>query len=123
MMNKIKTKLGSIASLFALIACYGTIASVALLSFLGISVEIDEALMIKIVTVLLAAALLGMLYSWRSHRNIIPLILSLISTSILMWVFYGTDSKALELLGFLLLLIASILDFRSKKKVCKNCED
>ncbi|WP_335965510.1 MerC family mercury resistance protein [Galbibacter sp. PAP.153] len=117
-MKQIKSKLGTVASLLALITCYGTIGSIALLSFIGISVQIDEKLMITIVTILLAIALLGMLYSFRLHKNIVPLLLALIAIAILVWVFYGAYSKALELSGFALLLVASVLDFRSKKKAC-----
>ncbi len=119
-MENLKSKLGSIASIFAVVTCYGTLASVALLSLVGISVEIDEGLMIKIITLLLIIALSGMVYSWRSHRNIIPLLLGLLAAVILFWVFYGSYSKVLEILGFLLLFIASIVDFRSKKKTCSE---
>lgn len=117
-MGKFKSKLGSIAGILAVITCYGTLASIALLSFIGISVTIDEALMTKIITFLLAIALSGMLYSWRLHKNFIPLLLSLLAAGVLMWVFYGEYSKLLEWLGFLLLIVASILDFCSKKKIC-----
>ncbi|GKT12326.1 MAG: hypothetical protein ISEC1_P1304 [Thiomicrorhabdus sp.] len=117
-MENLKSRLGSIASIFAVVACYGTLASVALLSLVGISVEIDERLMINIVTLLLIIALSGMVYSWHLHRNILPLLLSLLAAIILFWVFYGRYTKELEILGFVLLIIASIVDFRSKKKTC-----
>jgi len=119
-MRNLKSKLGSIASMFAVVACYGTLASVALLSLVGVSVEIDEGLMINIVTLLLIVALSGMVYSWRLHRNILPLLLGLLATFILFWVFYGSYSKVLEILGFVLLIIASIVNFRSKKKTCSE---
>ncbi len=117
-MGKLKSKLGSIAGMLAVITCYGTLASVALLSFVGVSVAIDEALMVKLITFLLAIALLGMLYSWRLHKNFVPLLLSLLAAGMLIWVFYGSYSKLLEWMGFSLLIVASILDFCSKKKTC-----
>lgn len=117
-MEQFKSKLGYIASLFAAITCYGTIASIALLSFVGISVDVDWALLIKIITILLAFALLNMVYSWHLHKNVIPLLLSVIAIGVLIWVFYGPYSRLLEFIGFFLLMVASILDFRSKKKIC-----
>lgn len=112
--------LGPVISLLAVFACYGTLATVALLSFIGISVEIDEALMVKLVSGLLLIALAGMFYSWRSHQHPGPFLLSILAALILLWVFFGSYSKVLELAGFALLLAASIWDFRVRKRCCKN---
>ncbi|VAX14573.1 hypothetical protein MNBD_GAMMA24-1595 [hydrothermal vent metagenome] len=110
--------LGSVTSLLAVATCYGTLAAVSLLSLIGVSVNIDEAVLVKMITGLLVLALSGMLYSWRSHRHPGPLILSLGAAALLLWVFYGQYSKPLELTGFALLVIASLWDFRAKRRVC-----
>ena len=110
--------LGSISSLLAVLACYGTVAAVALLSILGVSVDISEAALVKVVSVLLVLALLGMVYSFRTHRHPGPLTLSLAAATLLVWVFYGSYSKPLELIGFAGLLVASAWDFRAKKRSC-----
>jgi len=110
--------LGTATSLLAVGACYGTLGAVALLSLLGVSVDIDEALLVKWVTGLLILALAGMVYSYRIHRHPGPLLLSLAAAALLFWVFYGSYSQALELTGFGLLVVASIWDFRAKKRAC-----
>lgn len=116
--------LGSATSLLAVVTCYGTLAAVALLSFVGISVELDEGLLVKLITGLLVLALAGMGYSYRIHRHPGPLVLSVASASLLLWVFYGNYSKSLELTGFIALIIASLWDFRAKKRACINkCSD
>ncbi len=116
--------LGSITSLLAVATCYGTLAAVSLLSLIGVSVHIDEATLVKLITALLVLALAGMLYSWRSHRHPGPLMLSLGAGLLLLWVFYGSYSKPLEITGFILLIIASLWDFRVKKRICTgNCDD
>ncbi|NOZ37592.1 MAG: MerC domain-containing protein [Gammaproteobacteria bacterium] len=116
--------LGSITSLLAVATCYGTLAAVSLLSLIGVSVHIDEATLVKLITTLLVFALAGMLYSWRSHRHPGPLMLSLGAGLLLLWVFYGSYSKPLEIMGFILLIIASLWDFRVKKRICTgNCDD
>jgi len=110
--------LGSAASLLAVVACYGTLAAVALLSIIGISIKIDEGTLAKLITGLLALALGGMGYSYRAHRHPGPLMLSVASAAMLLWVFYGGYSKPLELSGFAALIVASVWDFRTKKRVC-----
>jgi len=106
---------GAATSLLAVVACYGTLAAVALLPIVGISVEIDEGLMVKLISGLLILALAGMAYSYHMHRHPGPLLLSIASAALLLWVFYGNYSKPLELAGFVALVVASVLDFRIKK--------
>ena len=112
--------LGSVTSLLAVATCYGTLAAVTLLSLIGVSVDIDEATLVKLVTGLLILALLGMVYSWRIHRHPDPMLISLGSATLLLWVFYGSYSKPLELTGFALLVVASVWDFRVKKRACTD---
>lgn len=110
--------IGSVTSLLAVVACYGTLATVALLSVIGISVEIDESVLVKLITGLLILALAGMGYSYSVHRHPGPLLLSIAAATLLLWVFYGSYSKPLEITGFIALVIASIGDIRAKKRVC-----
>lgn len=109
---------GSATSLLAVLACYGTLAAVGLLSVIGISVELDEGLLVRLISGLLILALAGMLYSYSVHRHPGPLLLSVASAALLLWVFYGPYSKPLELTGFAFLVVASVWDFRAKKRVC-----
>lgn len=104
--------------MLAVVACYGTLAAVALLSFVGITVDIDEATLVKLVTVVLVLALLGMGHSYRAHRHPGPLVLAVVAAALLAWVFFGRYSKALELAGFAVLLLASGWDFRVRKRAC-----
>ena len=110
--------LGSVTGLLTVSACYGTLATVALLSVIGISIEINEGLLVKLISGLLILTLAGMVYSYRAHRNLCPLLLSIASAALLLWVFYGVYSKPLELTGFIVLVIASVWDFCSKKRAC-----
>ena len=109
---------GSVTSLLAVVACYGTLATVALLSVIGISIEIDEGFLVKLISGLLVLALAGMGYSYSVHRHPGPLLLSIGSAALLLWVFYGSYSKPLELTGFIALVFASVWDFRAKKRAC-----
>lgn len=109
---------GSVTGLLAVATCYGTLAAVALLSAVGIGVNIDEGLLTKFISGLLILVLAGMGYSYRVHRHPGPLLLSVASAALLVWVFYGSYSKPLELTGFIALVVASVWDFRAKKRVC-----
>lgn len=108
--------LGSVTSLLAVATCYGTLAVVALLSVVGVSVDLDEGLFVRIVTVLLVLALSGMVYSFRLHRHPGPLVLSVAAAALLIWVFYGSYSQVLEIAGFVGLVAASLWDFRAKRR-------
>ena len=110
--------LGSVTGLLAVAACYGTLAAVALLSFIGISVDISAATLVTLITVLLILALLGMGYSYRLHKHPGPLLLGLAAAAVLFWVFYASYAKPLELAGFAALVVASVWDWRSKKRIC-----
>ena len=110
--------LGSAASIFAVIACYGTLAAVALLAAIGVSVDLNEGNFVIFITVLLGLAIAGTGYSFRLHRHPGPLTVSILSVAMLSWIFYGSYSKSLELLGFAGLVVASIWDYRCKKKAC-----
>ena len=109
---------GSLTSLLAVATCYGTLALVAGLSLLGVAVEVNEGWFVKVITGLLLLAVGGMLYSYRVHRVVGPLLLTVAAASILGWVFYGEYSKPLELAGFGGLVAASLWDFRAKKRAC-----
>ena len=110
--------LGSATGLLAVAACYGTLGAVALLSMIGISVDIDEATLTTLITALLVVALLGMAYSWRLHRQPGPLLLGVAAALILLWVFFAEYSSVGETMGFALLIIASLWDLRAKKRCC-----
>lgn len=90
----------------------------ALLSVVGVTVHLDEVLMTRIITGVLVVALLGLGYSFRTHRNVGPLLVGLASAALLLWVFYGPYSRPLEALGFLGLVVASVWDFRTKHLAC-----
>ncbi|HKI60668.1 MAG TPA: MerC domain-containing protein [Mariprofundaceae bacterium] len=108
--------IGSATSLLAVAACYGTLAAVSLLSLIGINLEIEESVMVKLVSALLVIALAGMAYSFSRHRRPGPLMLSLAAAALLLWVFFAAYSRPLEMLGFALLILASIWDFIAKKR-------
>ena len=106
------------ASLLAVVSCYGTLGIVALLSVVGVTVHPNEGLMARILTIVLAVALLGMLHSRRGHRDMRPFLLGVASAALLIWVFHGRDSRPLEAMGFLGLVSASIWDFRARHRTC-----
>lgn len=111
--------LGSVTGLLAVATCYGTLAAVALLSFIGVSVHISEVTLVKLIIVLLSLALLGMGYSYRLHKHPGPLLLSLAAAALLLWVFFVSYAKTLEMVGFATLVVASVWDWRVKKRACE----
>jgi len=117
--------LGSSAGILAMLACYGTLAIVALLSVINVTVDVNEGLFVKIISVLLIFAFTGMIFSWRIHRKFGPLVVTGAASALLVWVFYGHYNAWLEGSGFFGLLVASVWDLRLKKRVCTTttCND
>jgi hypothetical protein len=72
------------ASLLAVAFCYGTLGVVALLSIVGVAVPLNEALLAHILTAVLIIAVLGLLYAFRVHRDIKPLLLGAASAALLL---------------------------------------
>ena len=99
--------LASAGSLLAVASCYSTLGVVALLSMAGVTVHLNEVLMTRIITGVLVVALLGLGYSFRTHRDVGPLLVGLTSATLLLWVFYGHYTRPLEALGFVGLVAAS----------------
>ncbi len=111
-------RLGSFGGILAMLACYGTLATVALLSLVGITVDLDEGLLVKIISVFLVLAFVGTALSWRNHRNFGPLAITSVAVALLLSVFYGHYNAWLEGSGFAGLFIASVWDIRLKKQAC-----
>ncbi|MEW5707893.1 MAG: MerC family mercury resistance protein [Pseudomonadota bacterium] len=107
---------GVLALALALAACYGTLAALAMLSLLGVTLVIDEGAWtgtILLFAVLAAAAVAG---GYRRHRSAAPPALALGGAVLIGYALYGSYSLAIELAGFALLAAAVYADFRLRRR-------
>src|SRR3546814_19152725 len=65
--------LAPIATVLSLVACYGTLAAVALLGLLSIRIVLDEALWGGSIVAFVLVAVVGLAFGARRHRMLWPL--------------------------------------------------
>lgn len=106
-----------LALLLAVLACYGTLALIAALSLLGITLVVHEgAWAAAIVSFsLLAAAVVGL--GMRRHRSVGPLVPALAGAGLIIYVMFSSYSRVIEIAGFALLGLATFWDFRLRRAV------
>jgi len=101
------------ATAFAVLSCYGTTALIALLSLLGVSLVINERAWPSAISVLSALATLAIAVSYRRHRIIGPIVVAVLGLGLILWTMHASYSRAIELVGFVLLVAAALWDWRA----------
>lgn len=105
--------LAGLATALAIISCYGTGLHLGALSLLGISLSLDERAGAGAISVLAALAALLIGASSRRCRIVHPAVVAVLGFALILWTIYGAHSRAIELIGFALLLAATVLDWRA----------
>ncbi len=99
----------------ALIACYGTLAVVGVLSLAGITVAVHEGLWAGVIALFSILALAGIFIGWRGHRKMAPLLLGVLGAGMILWTMGLAYSRVVEIAGFIILVVAAVLDWRAKR--------
>ena len=99
-----------LAVVLSMLACYGTLALVTLLSAAGIVVSVHEGIWASFIVVFAWVAVLAMGVNLRHHRNVGPFILSDIGALLVSWVMFVDFNRNMEVSGFALLVIAALWD-------------
>lgn len=101
------------ATAFAVLSCYGTTALIGLLSLLGVSLAVNERAWAGAISVFATLATFAMAVSYRRHHSIGPIVLAVFGLGLILWTMYGSYSRAIELVGFVLLVAATLWDWRA----------
>ena len=99
-----------VAVVLSLVACYGTLALVALVSMAGVTVSLHEGVWATVVVVLVWVAVLAMGVNLKLHRSFGPFILADIGALLVTWVMFVDFNRTMELSGFGLLIVAALWD-------------
>jgi rhodanese-related sulfurtransferase len=104
------------ATALAIISCYGTALLVAALSLLGVSVAVNERAWAGAISVFagLAVILIG-LSGWK-RRILGPTVVGVVGLAFILWAMYGAYSRLAEILGFALLVAATLWELRSHQR-------
>lgn len=104
------------AVLFAVVACYGTLAMVSLLSLAGVTVNIHEGAWATVIVVFAWLAVLAMGVNMQRHRRFGPFIMSDVGAILVSWVMFVDYSRIMELTGFVLMIFAALWDRRLRTR-------
>ncbi len=101
-----------VAVVLSIVACYGTLALVAILSLVGVTMSIHEGAWAAVIVVLVWIAVLAMGVNIPRHRSFGPFIVADIGALLVSWVMIVDYSRMMEILGFALLIVAALWDRR-----------
>jgi len=104
--------------LLAALACYGTLAVVALLAAVGVAVAINGAVWAGAIAGFAGLATLGIAIGALHHRRPGPLLIALPGLAAIAWVMFGRYSRGLELVGFMILAAATAWDWQVRPRRC-----
>lgn len=99
-----------VAVVLSVVACYGTLALVAMLSAAGVAMSIHEGAWATVIVVFAWIAVLAMGVNLRRHGNIAPFILSDIGALLISWVMFVDHNRSMEIAGFALLIAGALWD-------------
>jgi len=105
--------LPGVATVLAILACYGTTLIIGLLSLLGIALAVNERAWAGAISLFAALSAIAIIASYRRHRSIWPTLAALAGLALILWAMYGSYSRLIELVGFVLLIAATLLDWRA----------
>ncbi len=105
-----------VAVVLSIVACYGTLALVAILSLAGVTMSVHEGAWAAVIVVLAWIAVLAMGVNIRSLRSFGPFVLSDIGALLVSWVMIVDYSRVLEVSGFALLIVASLWDRQLRRR-------
>jgi len=108
-----------------LLACYGTLAVVAGLSALGVTIIVNVHVWAAAIVLFALAAVFGVAVGYRRHGNAAPLILAVVGAALVATAMYipdriesetGVPDRVVEIAGFAALITAALWDWR----ICKS---
>ncbi len=102
---------GTLAMIMAVVACYGTLLMVGLMSLLGVSIAVDEGAWAGAIIGFSAAVTVIVALGMRRHHSIVPLVIAVLGVLVLLYTMYVNYNLITEIIGFLLLAAATWLDF------------
>ena len=92
------------STLTAALACYGTLALVAILAALGVSITVNAAAMSGVISVLALSAVILFLFNARRNGSYGPSVLALAGAGLILWAMWGQYHWFTEFTGFALMI-------------------
>jgi uncharacterized membrane protein YdjX (TVP38/TMEM64 family)/rhodanese-related sulfurtransferase len=109
-------RLPQMATALAVLSCYGTLALVALLSLIGVSLAIDDSIWAGAISLFATLAVLALAASYRRHGATGPTVAGLFGLALILWVMLGSYNRFIEGAGFALLIFATVWDWLAARR-------
>lgn len=106
------------ATVCSIVACYGTLAVVGVLSVMGVGIALHEGAWAGVISLFAVIAAAGIAFGYRHHRVVGPLVLAIFGVALVLWVMFGSFNRVLEIAGFAALVAATLWDWRAKNSRC-----
>ncbi len=100
------------ATALAILSCYGTTVLIGLLSLVGVSLALNETIWAGAISFFAILATGAMAVSYRRHQTVGPLVIAVLGLGLVLWVMYASYNRGIELVGFALLVVATVWDWR-----------
>jgi hypothetical protein len=101
----------------SLIACYGTLAALAALSALGVTLALDSGVWAGVIVFFAVLAAAAVALGTRRHGSTLPVLPAAAGVALLGYVMFGDFNRLLELAAFALLGAAVFWDYRLRADV------
>jgi len=104
--------LAPLGAALSLVACYGTLAAIALLGALGVGLALNEAVWAGAIVLFALLAVVALALRWRRHGRGLPVLLGVGGLALIVFAMYVSYSLPAELGGFALLCLGTWADWR-----------
>ncbi len=103
------------ATALSLVVCYGTLAVIALLGALGFAISLNEKLWAGAIVTFAALAVGGLGLGLARHRRPWPALVGGLGATVIGYAMYGRYDRLTELVGFVLLCLGAVWDWRLRR--------
>ncbi len=109
-----------LAATLSILACYGTLAFVMIMSIFGVAVKIHGGVWAGVITLFAWLVVLSIAMNYRYLHANGPLILAVVGAAIITVVMFVTFNRFLEITGFAALIASSLWERRVKRCAKQN---
>ena len=104
--------LAPLTTALSLVACYGTLAAIALLGALGVTIALNEAFWAGAIVLFAGLTFATLLIRRRKHGRHVPAALAGIGLLLITFTMLVSYDRIIELLGFIFLCAGTVIDWR-----------
>lgn len=104
--------LAPLATALSLVACYGTLAAIALLGALGVTIALNEAVWAAAIVLFAGLTFATLLIRRRRHGRLVPAVLAGIGLLVIGFTMLVSYDRIIEIVGFVFLCAGTVIDWR-----------